>query len=416
MGTKSKSIALIIVVFFLTSLVAMPSATVKAQSKTITVPDDYPTISDAIRNASQGDTILVKTGTYDEQVLSIIKPLQIIGEDANNTKIILHPSVIFGGYMGPPIPYYYYHESITISANNVELSNFTISYQETNEPPPDLSQHILGPTSPTYVLEGGGALVISGNDSKVTGNLFNNTPVTIEGSNSQIYTNTFKMGAECRGSNNHIFHNNFIYQFFKGKNDVPSVYDVSNAVNYWDDGYPSGGNYWVDYQTRYANAKMIDGSGIGDKPYLIGSNNDDRYPLMSPFNYTSYLTRVTPPRISIISPINLRYFESNISLDFNVDKPINWISYSLDGGLNQTTAGNSTLLELSIGLHNVTVYANDTFGNVGKSQIINFTITKRELFPIEPVAVGFAVSVAVVVGAGLLVYHKNQKKTPKKQS
>ncbi len=51
-------------------------------------------------------------------------------------------------------------------------------------------------------------------------------------------------------------------QFFKGINDVPQAYDVSNAVTFWDDGYPSGGNYWVDYQTRYPDSKMIDSSGI----------------------------------------------------------------------------------------------------------------------------------------------------------
>jgi hypothetical protein len=403
----SKVTLLLVLIIAASSIVIV--LPVKGEAKTIIVPDDYPTISDAIANANQGDTIFVKNGTYNEPFLTVDKQLQIRGENANDTKLILHPSLIFGGYNSAiPIPSYYYYESITISANNVELSNFTISFQETNEPPPDLSQHILGPTSPTYLLGGGGALIISGNNSKVTGNIFNNTPVTIEGSNSQISANSFKMGAECRGSNNHIFHNNFIYQFFKGENDVSSVYDVSNSVNYWDDGYPSGGNYWVDYQTRYPKAKMIDSSGIGDTPYLIGSNNNDRYPLMSPFNYTSYIARITPPRISIISPMNTRFFESNVSLDFNVDKPVNWISYSLDGGLNQTILGNSTLSELSIGLHNVTVYANDTFGNVGKSQIINFTIAKQEPFPIVLVAI-ISIVVSATVAAGLLVYFKKRK-------
>jgi hypothetical protein len=410
----SKTVALALILVFLTASTIITFLPVKAENKTIVVPDDYPTMSDAIRNANQGDTIFVKTGTYNEQVLSIDKPLQIIGENANNTKIILHPSLIFGGYHSV-IPYYYYHQSITVSANNVELSNFTISYQETNEPPPDLPQHILGPTSPIYLVGGGGALVISGNNTNVSGNIFSNTPVTIEGANSQISANSFKMSVECRGSNNQIFHNNFMNQFFKGINDVPQAYDVSNAVNFWDDCYPSGGNYWVDYQTRYPYSKMIDASGIGNTPYSIGSNNDDRYPLMSPFNYTSYLTRITPPKISVISPINLRYFESNISLDFNVDKPINWISYSLDGGLNQTTVGNSTLLELSTGLHNVTIYANDTFGNIGSSQSISFNVAKpeSESFPVVPV---IAVSVAVValVVAGLLVYHKRMRGLVKK--
>ena len=37
----------------------------------------------------------------------------------------------------------------------------------------------------------------------------------------------------------------------------------------WDDGYPSGGNYWSDYASRYPNATEIGSSGIGDTEYLI---------------------------------------------------------------------------------------------------------------------------------------------------
>ena len=40
---------------------------VKAEPKTIVVPDDYPTIQGAIGNASDGDTIYVKKGIYDAQ-------------------------------------------------------------------------------------------------------------------------------------------------------------------------------------------------------------------------------------------------------------------------------------------------------------------------------------------------------------
>jgi hypothetical protein len=49
-------------------------------------------------------------------------------------------------------------------------------------------------------------------------------------------------------------------------------------ANAWDDGYPSGGNYWSDYTGTDANY-----DGIGDTPYTIDALNQDRYPLMGPF-------------------------------------------------------------------------------------------------------------------------------------
>ena len=71
-----------------------------------------------------------------------------------------------------------------------------------------------------------------------------------------------------------------------------------------------------------------------------------------------------------------------------------------------TVAGNVTLTGLTIGKHNVTVYAWDTAGNVGASETIIFTIA--EPFPAVPVAAASAASVAVL-SVGLLVYFKKRK-------
>ena len=58
-------------------------------------------------------------------------------------------------------------------------------------------------------------------------------------------------------------------------------------VNTWDDGYPSGGNYWSDYggaDEKSGPAQDEAGSdGIGDTTYVIDSHNKDRYPLMKPW-------------------------------------------------------------------------------------------------------------------------------------
>lgn len=72
-------------------------------------------------------------------------------------------------------------------------------------------------------------------------------------------------------SNNKIYHNNF----FKNTENANST-----DTNIWDDGYPSGGNYWDDYLGSDA-----DGDGIGDTAYPIpGGTSEDRYPLVKPYN------------------------------------------------------------------------------------------------------------------------------------
>jgi len=89
-------------------------------------------------------------------------------------------------------------------------------------------------------------------------------------------------GIRAWGSGNKIFHNNFI------GNTLQAVVDT--FVNIWDDDYPSGGNYWSDYQERYPNATEIDGTGIWDTPYVIDENNQDNYPIVPEFpTWTSML-------------------------------------------------------------------------------------------------------------------------------
>jgi hypothetical protein len=65
---------------------------------------------------------------------------------------------------------------------------------------------------------------------------------------------------------------------------------------YWDNGYPSGGNYWSDYISRYPNATEIGNSGIGDTTYLnsLASSVVDRYPLMTPYDTSKPMVTVQP--------------------------------------------------------------------------------------------------------------------------
>lgn len=87
----------------------------------------------------------------------------------------------------------------------------------------------------------------------------------------------------------------------------------------------------------------------------------------------------TPPTITILSPENMTYSTESVPLVFTVNEPISWIGYSLDNQANVTIMGNTTLNNLSEGLHQIIVYANDTYGNMGASQTVYFTVKFKRL-------------------------------------
>ena len=81
------------------------------------------------------------------------------------------------------------------------------------------------------------------------------------------------------------------------------------------------------------------------------------------------------PEISIISPTNTSYSNQEIWLNFTINELTDWIGYSLDHGSNITISGN-ILLNLTEGHHSIIIHANDTSGNMGHSNRIEFTIDK----------------------------------------
>jgi len=77
-------------------------------------------------------------------------------------------------------------------------------------------------------------------------------------------------------SNNMIHHNNFVSNTNQVKNYA--------SINTWDDGYPSGGNYWSDYtgvdEKSGPGQDQLRSDGIGDISYVIDADNRDRYPII----------------------------------------------------------------------------------------------------------------------------------------
>jgi len=178
---------------------------------------------------------------------------------------------------------------------------------------------------------------------------------------------------------NMIHHNNFV-------NNNISAIETTASSNTWDDGYPSGGNFWSDYNgvDEYSGpGQNISGSdGIGDTPYNIsGGNHKDLYPLMVPS-----LDKI-PPIITNVqaAPAAQR---PNASVNITCTVTDNWnlieavkINISGPGGFTQWAPmnhGSSYYYNnsyITLGIYNYFIWANDTQGNSVVSNIYSFVVT-----------------------------------------
>jgi nitrous oxidase accessory protein len=332
---------------------------VKAEPKTIVVPDDYVSIQEAIDNANEGDTVLVKSGTYYNQTVSINKSLSLIGEDSQTTILKSRPKIT--SFMIPNIT-----SVVEVKADNIRLSGFTIDHYDrgisgsgngtqiigniftANWDHDSISvfgsyieitnNRIYGGRSNTGIHIGGSYNTITdnkivgtsagirlwGNSGTVSGNELidsDQNGISVSGNLHAITQNNIiggEIGLALTCSGCVISENNITEQTERGiwvdntaKNNVIrgnllapnqgyAVYltvltgiegPVNNTfyhntimgnghnvhftgynqLNFWDSEYPSGGNYWSDY------------NGTGDKPYVIDENNKDNFPVMKPF-------------------------------------------------------------------------------------------------------------------------------------
>ena len=71
-------------------------------------------------------------------------------------------------------------------------------------------------------------------------------------------------------SASNVFHNRFI------GNPEQALQGPNTTSLGWDDGYPSGGNYWSDYTGTDSS-----GDGIGETPYAVAGGGTDRYPFFN---------------------------------------------------------------------------------------------------------------------------------------
>jgi hypothetical protein len=163
-----------------------------------------------------------------------------------------------------------------------------------------------------------------------------------------------------------------------------------------------------NFTVNYTGLWVSSSPAVAYGNLYVGSDNGFLYVFGS-----SQGSAPLPPEITVVTPTNRTYNTSSISCVFTADKPSNWTGYNLDGKGNITITGDFTLTDLPNGLHTLTVYANDTLGNMGASETVSFTVAVPESepapFPAVPLVAAVAV-VAAVAGVGLLFCFQKRKR------
>jgi nitrous oxidase accessory protein len=291
---KSTILALLLILALLSFATAI-ILSVHAETQTIIVPDDYPTIHEAIDVAIDGDTIFVKKGIYQEEKLEISKSISLAGEDVEETEIHFVPPLVDKQILGAIIEVR--STALSINADNVRISGLTLKTKE----------YVPYYDIVTFSANGDGIEIIDniwgkdfsstlkGDQLRVTGNVLLRG-MQVHGSNRTISGNVMS-GFASYGNYSRIFEN-----VFNGSLTIMGAFNLisensCSTMRLWnaDSNVITNDNFsflHVGYDGRACcNNTISENSIVGPESYGIlmsaGSNNVFHDNLI--YNYTDGL-------------------------------------------------------------------------------------------------------------------------------
>lgn len=340
-GFKGGLLSSLMIILLIAPAISIGS--ISALPDVIRVPQDYPTIQEAINWSSPGDTIQVAAGTYDlSNSLIVNKSVTLRGENPNITILnwvggnhtlgnpvveIEASDVVFSGFTIRNAPQWgifvwgkeWYIENIMINGNIIKDAGTGIFLKMARE------VTIKGNT----VLDTDEGISFGADTGKtvIDGNVITNNGVGIHSAHSAVViianntiTNNGKGISMIGRAHQYVsrpysypwhgypsFHvqegywlntiysnlimNNEIGIRLRDSNVNVAIHNnlVKNEKQIHieiDDSWINPTNWWDNgaqgnYWSDYGG-KDLNGDGIGDTPYIIDANNVDNYPLMSP--------------------------------------------------------------------------------------------------------------------------------------